>query len=125
MPIKRSYIRDNKRILGITCPSCHTTYVPPRSICGKCYKKLEQWVEVSSKGDLVTYTTTYYPLRIHAMPEPIVYALIKLDGADTMLPHIINEVDPEELHIGMRVEAVFKEQREGNILDINYFRPIG
>ncbi len=37
----------------------------------------------------------------------------------------MGEVDPEQVQIGMRVEAVFKEEREGNIFDIRYFRPIG
>jgi len=39
----------------------------------------------------------------------------------------LGEVDnPDELKIGMRVKAVFKEKkdREGSILDIKYFKPI-
>jgi uncharacterized OB-fold protein len=28
------------------------------------------------------------------------------------------------LSIGMRVEAVFKEERAGNMLDIKYFKPL-
>jgi uncharacterized OB-fold protein len=50
--------------------------------------------------------------------------VIKLDGADTGLTHIIGEADPSEVKIGMRVEAVLKENREGNILDIKYFKPL-
>ena len=93
------------------------------------------WTEQSTKrrelpyrnlpnSAVVTYTVNYYPLPIHPAKEPLVYGIIQLDGADTGLTHIIGEVDPSKVHIGMRVEAVFKEQREGNILDIMYFRPV-
>jgi uncharacterized OB-fold protein len=34
-------------------------------------------------------------------------------------------VEAEQLQIGMRVQAVFKEERTGSILDIKYFRPLG
>ncbi len=37
---------------------------------------------------------------------------------------ILKEGDPRKLHIGMRVEAVLKEKREGNIGDILYFKTI-
>ncbi len=38
--------------------------------------------------------------------------------------HLIGEVNPEKVKIGMRVKAAFKEERIGSILDIKYFKPI-
>jgi uncharacterized OB-fold protein len=60
-----------------------------------------------------------YPVEI-----PFTYGIIKLDGADTGMAHIIGEVNPENLKIGMRIQAVFKDGRVGSILDIKYFRPV-
>ena len=117
-------LRDEKKILGIRCPGCNTVYVPPRATCGKCFINLEEWVEVANKGTVQSYTVTYYPLSIHPVEEPLIYGIIQLDGADTGLTHIIDETDPSRVYIGMRCEAVFKEQREGNILAIKYFRPL-
>jgi uncharacterized OB-fold protein len=39
--------------------------------------------------------------------------------------HLLGEVKPEDLRIGMKVKAAWKlpEEREGSILDIRYFRP--
>jgi uncharacterized OB-fold protein len=37
---------------------------------------------------------------------------------------MLGEVDPEQLRVGMRVQAVFQKEREGSILDIKYFKPI-
>jgi len=60
---------------------------------------------------------------------------IQLDGAATLesgpimggIMHLLGEVDPQEVHIGMRVQAVWKapEDRAGAITDILYFKPIG
>jgi len=117
-------LRDNKKLLGITCTHCGITYLPPRATCGRCFSKLEKWTEVEPKGILSTYTVTYYPLNVHPTKEPIIYGIIKLNGADTGLVHMIGETDPAKVHIGMQLEAVFKEERAGDILDIKYFRPV-
>ncbi|NVM24479.1 MAG: hypothetical protein HWN70_00985 [Desulfobacterales bacterium] len=45
-----------------------------------------------------------------------------MDGADTGMTHFIDEVDLADIHIGMRVKAVFAKERKGNILDIEYFK---
>lgn len=39
--------------------------------------------------------------------------------------HLLEEVDPEDVRIGMPVRAVWKTpaEREGAITDIRYFRP--
>jgi hypothetical protein len=54
--------------------------------------------------------------------------VIEIDGASPLhgIMHLLGEVDPQEVHIGMRVQAVWKspEDREGAITDIKYFRPL-
>jgi hypothetical protein len=116
-------LRDHQRILGIRCPKCNTVYVPPLSTCGRCFEALENWVEVGTKGVLQSFTMTHYTLPIHPGPAPLIHGLVRLDGADTGLLHLLGEADALSLKIGMRVEAVFKDERAGNILDIRYFRP--
>jgi len=120
-------LRDNQRIMGIKCPKCGIVYVPPKSVCPKCFSELGEWVEVSNKGTLETYTIVDYTYSPDYQPRDIPYAigLIKLDGADTGLCHILGEVDLTKLKVGLRVQGVFKEKREGSILDIEYFKPIG
>jgi len=56
---------------------------------------------------------------------PLVYGIIQLDGADTGFVHMLGEVEPEQLRVGMRVQAVFKEERVASVLDIKYFKPLG
>jgi hypothetical protein len=117
-------LRDNKRIMGIRCPTCNRVYVPARSVCKDCFAQLNEWVEVSDKGTLLTYTVCHQPNRVQPMEPPLVYGIIQLDGADNGFVHMLGEIDPEQLRIGMRVQAVFKEKREASILDIKYFKPL-
>lgn len=117
-------MRDNKRIMGMRCPSCNHIFVPPRSTCKYCFGQLSEWVEVSDKGTLVTYTVSCQTRPVQPAEPPIIYGIVQLDGADTGFAHMIGEVDFEQVHIGMRLRAVFKEEREGNILDIKYFKPL-
>jgi len=115
-------LRDNKRIMGIRCPTCNRVYVPARSVCKDCFAQLNEWVEVSDKGTLLTYTVCHQPNRVQPMEPPLIYGIIQLDGADNGFVHMLGGVDPEQLRIGMRVQAVFKEKREASILDIKYFK---
>ncbi len=116
-------IRDNRKIMGIRCPACKIVYVPPRTTCGRCFSQLEEWVEVGDRGTLETYTRVHYSTPVQPVPSPFYYGIIKLDGADTGLAHLIGGLDGREPKIGMRLQAVFKEDRQGNMLDISYFRP--
>lgn len=119
-------LRDNARIMGTRCPKCNRVYVPARSICTDCFGQLKEWVEVSDKGTLLTYTMDSVDNPAQPVPAPIIYGIIQLDGADTGFVHMIGGVEPEEIRIGMRVRAVFKpkEQRTASILDIKYFKPL-
>lgn len=117
-------LRDNKRILGIKCPQCNRVLVPARPTCARCFAQTQGWVEVSDTGTLLTYTTVYQPLACLPAKPPLIYGVVKLDGADTGLVHMLGEVEPKDVHIGMRLQAVFNKQRKGDIRDIQYFRPV-
>jgi len=118
-------LRDKKKFLGTRCPTCNRVYVPARSICKDCFGQLKQWVEVSDKGTLLTYTVCNEPNPMQPAETPIAYGIVQLDGADSGFVHMLGEVEPEQLRIGMRVQAVFREKREASILDIRYFKPLG
>jgi uncharacterized OB-fold protein len=117
-------LRDNKRIMGLRCPKCNTVYVPPRSTCESCFGELNEWVEVSHEGTVLTYTVVCQPSPVLPAELPVIYGIIQLDGAGTGFVHLLGEVKPEELKVGMRVKAVFKEERTASVLDIKYFRPL-
>ncbi|MFO8057343.1 MAG: Zn-ribbon domain-containing OB-fold protein [bacterium] len=121
-------LRDEKRIFGRRCPSCGKVYIPPRPVCGPCFKPTSEWVEVGPAGTLVAYTVVYFsfldPMTGKKRPVPYGYGMVKLDKADSRLQHFISESDPAKLRVGMRVTAVFAEERFGNFSDLVHFRPM-
>lgn len=113
-------------IMGVKCPECEFIYVPPRIFCPYCFSPLEEWVEVGNQGAVETYTVLNVDLDGNPLQEPKIVALVNIDGTHGGLVHFLGEVELDELYIGLPVEAVFKpkEEREGSILDIKYFRPL-
>lgn len=119
-------IRDKSKITGTRCKKCNRVYVPARSVCKDCFAQLKEWVEVSDKGTVLTYTIDSESKPIQPTEAPVIYGVIQLDGADTGFVHMIGGADPEQLRIGMRVQAVFKprEERIASVLDIKHFKPL-
>jgi hypothetical protein len=118
-------IKDHCKIWGIKCPKCEWVFVPPRETCPRCYCDMREWVELSDTGTLLTYTVTRYSVPgIQPQKPPFALGIIKLDRASSGLVHLLGEVSLNDISVGMRVKAVFREVREGNYLDIRYFKPL-
>ena len=119
-------LRDNKKIMATKCKKCDRAYVPPRPVCGECFEPADEWVEVGPKGTLVGYTVVTYPfldpLTGKERPVPYGYGFIQLDGCSNKIQHFLEETEMEKLKAGMKVEAIFKEERQGNFADIEFFR---
>jgi len=117
-------LKERCQILGIKCSQCQVVYVPPKENCPKCFNQMNEWVELGGAGTLTTYTVVRYSVPlIQPQEPPFALGIIQLDGAHTGLTHLLGEVEPKDIRIGMRVKAVFREIRDGNLLDIKYFKP--
>ncbi|UCD96875.1 MAG: Zn-ribbon domain-containing OB-fold protein [Candidatus Bathyarchaeota archaeon] len=119
-------MKNSGRIFAAKCKHCGFIYLPPRLYCERCFKKLTEWVNVGTKGEVFSYTVAYVDVDSSRLKEPTVYAYIKFDGAHGGLIHRLGEVEPDDVQIGMLVEAVFKplEERNADINDIKYFKPL-
>ena len=93
-------LRDKKTILGIKCSGCGRVYVPPREICGRCFKTMDQWVDLGTEGSIYAFTVVNLPYIDPNTGKPIkvprtdIY--VKLDGADTCLMHWLDELRREQ-----------------------------
>jgi uncharacterized OB-fold protein len=116
----------NGRIIGRRCHRCQRVLVPPRMFCERCFRPTDAWQLVEDSGAVNTYSESYIRWDVSRVAEPILIAVIEIDGASSGgFLHYLGEVKPEDLRIGMKVKAAWKlpEEREGSILDIRYFRP--
>lgn len=118
-------LRDEKKIRGLRCPTCNKVWVPPRTTCKGCFGSLDEWVDVSDTGTLLTYTVVREQNdAAQSKKVPFAYGIIQLDGADTGFVHMLGDVDLDSIEIGMRVQAVFEEERKASVLDIKHFKPV-
>jgi uncharacterized protein len=120
-------IRTHRRFIGIRCPRCEKVYVPPRRLCGPCFRELDDLVPLSDIGTIMAFSVVNYPFLDPdtggQRPIPYTYGYIKIEGSDSIFSHIINETELDRIRVGMKVRAIFKEPgtMEGNIRDIKYF----
>lgn len=119
-------LRDEQKIIAPRCGKCGKVFMPPRKVCPACFTENTEWVNISDEGTLVSYSVARRQLE--SIPQdkkvPVIWGLIKLDGADTAMLHFLDGVNPGEVAIGMCVKAVFAESRTGSIRDISHFKPV-
>lgn len=112
-----------RRILGRKCPKCKTVYVPGPPYCRKCFIDIDEVVEVSHEGKIVTFTANLADVRGNPVDNPTISAVVKLDGSDSWFMGVLNGIDWKEVKVGMRVKLVLKEETKGALADIVGFVP--
>ena len=117
-------LRDDKKLLANKCPTTGTIFCPPKKDSPTSLEPITEWLELTGDGEVLSYTQRHYETTAAEKGLPTIYALIKLDGADQAMPHLLSEVELSQVKKGMRVTPVFKEDRVGHILDIKYFKPV-
>lgn len=120
-----------EKILGTKCGKCNRVLVPARTFCPRCFVDLDRWVEVGQAGTVETWCLVSYRYYGMAKEPPYVTALIRLDGADVSFTHFIGGFDMssidrvrERVKTGMRVKAMWRKDKNGDIFDIEYFEPV-
>ncbi len=115
------------RLTGHRCGRCENVYVPPRGLCPTCGIATSEVVELSDKGTVTRFCIVNLPFYGQSLEIPYVCASVLLDGADVPIFHLIQEIPPDEVTIGMRVEAAWVDDAEmkPNLASIKHFRPIG
>lgn len=108
-------LRDG-RILGSRIDG--KVYCPPLEYHPETAAPVEtDLVEIGPGGVVETWTWVEHPTSKHPFQEPFAFALIKLDGADTALPHAVKVSSQEKIFSSARVTARWRQdegQAEGN-----------
>ncbi len=116
-------LKEQKTIWGQRIPG-EGVVVPPHGYSELSGKAGRDWVEVKDEGIVTAVAIVHRPIeRLHPASTAFAFVLVRLDGADTALAHIVKE-DVERLRVGSRVRAVWKPdgERRGSLLDIDGFR---
>lgn len=120
-------IMKKGKLLATKCESCGVTYLPARMFCEQCLSHLSETFELPATGELYSFTICCQNIDGTEKDKPDIIVAVKIDGADgTFIHYLDDKTDADDIEIGMRLEAVFKpqKQREGTIFDIKHFKPV-
>jgi len=115
------------RLLGQRCPACGKVYIPSRGVCPADGVPTDQEVELPDTGTVTTFSIVNVGYPGQRITPPYVAAAVLLDGADIAFQQIILGCEPGEVHLGMRVRAVWRPRDEWDTTaeTISHFGPAG
>lgn len=93
------------------CNACGEAYFYPRDISPCCFSRDTTWIKASGKATLFTYGIVQRaPHPGFVEDVPFVTAIVELEEGPTMPTNIvIDDPTPENLKVGMALEAVFED----------------
>ena len=109
-----------QKILG-TKSNAGKVFSPAAEFDPETNEPLKEMVEVGPGGVVESFSWIEDPKHHHLIKEPFAFALIKLDGADTSMLHMVTQCNEADLRIGSRVQANWSEIQEQRITDIKFF----
>jgi hypothetical protein len=104
-----------------------TVVVPPTEYDPITGRDVGELVDVGPGGVVTTWSWASAPLKDQPLDRPFAWALVRLDGADTGMLHVVDAGSPDAMASGMRVTARWRPagERQGRVQDIECFVPEG
>lgn len=97
--------------------------VPPVEYDPVTARDLTEMVVVGPAGVVTASAWVDEPREEHLLDRPFAWALIRPDGADTALVHMVVADGPDDVAVGTRVTPQWRAETTGEIVDIEYFVP--
>ena len=91
------------------CKTCDQKFLYPREDCPTCLSNNLEWVQVSGKGRLHSFTIIRQPANpVFIEDVPYIYAMVQLDEGPRMISTGV-QCDIENAEIDMPLVAVFDD----------------
>jgi uncharacterized OB-fold protein len=98
------------------CRDCGKFHFPPRPRCPNCLSPALDWVELSGRGQIYSFTVIHVPVA-RGFEIPYAVAQVELEEqAGLRVTSNILDCPPEELRIGMPVQVDFEGIGGGFVL---------
>jgi uncharacterized OB-fold protein len=103
------------------CSACQHLRFPPSNLCPRCLAEEHEWVRLSGRGAVYSFIVVHRPQH-PAFQEDAPYnvAIVELDEGIRLHGNVVG-CPNDALRIGLPVEVVFDEVKEGVVLP--KFRP--
>jgi uncharacterized OB-fold protein len=112
-PVRRAAAQG--QLLLKACRDCGAAHYFPRTICPFCFSANTDWKVSGGLGTVYSYSIQ------RRVDVPFVMAYVTLDEGPTMMTWIVDTAALEDVHIGQRVEVVFRADESG--APVPMFRP--
>lgn len=118
-------IKEGK-LVGQRSPKTGKVIVPPRGSDPESGVPTVEEVQLPETATVITFTVVYIPIPNSKVQPPFIVANLVLDDSDQTFIHLVSGCKNEEVQIGTRVKAVWKDQSEWDysLDNIAYFQPI-
>ena len=128
----------DKKLIGSLCMGCGKVIVPPRNICGRCLRKMDErivasnWGTVTSfivsppaeKGKMIIFGLDAVETGAIAEGTVLIPVFVKFDGTDSNVGTELLNTDPKDAYVGLRVQAVWVDKPQGALSDLLGVEPI-
>ena len=111
---------SEKKLMASQCKKCNAKYLPPRSLCTRCYSREVEWIELKGRGTLAAYSVIAvgpssmieegYDRKNHYCA-----GIVQLDEGPKISARIlgVDVKNPAAIKIGTPLEVDFLERGEG------------
>ena len=95
---------EKGKVMATKCKDCGELFFPPRADCYKCLTSNMEWIEVSGKGKLVSFSKLEYaPV---GFGDDLPYSIALLDYGDyKVFGRLANDLPEEDIQVGMEMKA--------------------
>lgn len=91
------------------CRRCDRVFWYPREVCPHCLSSEIDWVAVSGRGRLHSYTVIHQPANPAFQPDvPYIYAMVELEEGPRLIANLVG-CRPEEARIDLPLVAVYDD----------------
>jgi uncharacterized protein len=115
-----TYLNEGK-LMGSRCVDTGEIFVPPRAMCPRTYSTNMEWVELSGRARLLTFTTVHIGTTAmvragYDRQHPYCAGIVELAEGPRFSAQIVgvDALQPETIQIGQSLEAEFIVQDGGN-----------
>jgi len=96
----RTYSEALKRnqLLGLKCQGCGAVTCPPIMVCQQCAGSDQEIVELSGKGEIKTFTTTYVAPLGREVEAPYTIVMVALEEGPWISGNLV-DMDPTKVNM--------------------------
>ena len=91
---KYSNALKKNTLLGLKCRLCDTITCPPKMTCQQCAETNMEIIELSGKGEITTFTTSFVAPQGREVEAPYTIVMVLLDEGPWLAGNLV-DIDPQ------------------------------